>query len=450
MRALFWTSTSLMIAAAAACASSDEEKGSTLPPVPDSGAPLASDDGGDDTPDAKDAAADGQLDGGAGCSAAGWCPTSLPDNDLTLKDIWTMPGHAFAVAESPTLGCKALEWTESTGKWSYIDDGTQNQPGSTQYVGRLWAPSEDEVYFTISPRTVFHGKRSSNANKPWAWTHQQLENRIPADYPPQPLNAEHYTGRPMDLATATKLVSLGVFGTSASDVYAWYGNAIYRMSSGDDGNPTWAVDYVADDLDRADEQLFFLGATATSSNDVWFGGARTGKVYEYRSCAMAVHKTAAGYQRAVDGVGNSSGCEPRPDSGAVVVGGASGWFTDMRSVSPNSIIGLKGGQTVVRISGTGDTYSVDLSQIPLLAPQASKQFMFLSISAAPDDTLWLGGFGLVAQAKNVWDGDAGSYRVSTIALNGSFTNMTVYQIRASSNADVWAVGDRNALHKTTP
>lgn len=87
--------------------------------VPDAGTSVAVDDGG--PTDEPDTGTDGAHDAGSTkCSEAGWCRTTLPDEDLALKDIWTVAGHAFAVADSPTLGIKVLEWKDAEAKWDYM------------------------------------------------------------------------------------------------------------------------------------------------------------------------------------------------------------------------------------------------------------------------------------------------------------------------------------------
>ncbi len=448
-RAVLFTCASLTVAAAGACASSeDREPGSS--PGPDAEALP----GSDASPNEE--RADAGTDA-ATCSAAGWCPTPLPDADLTLKDIWAFPGRAFAIAESPTLGAKVLEWTEAEGKWFYIDDNAQNKAGRGQYVGKIWAPSEDEIYFTVAPRTVFHGSRAVGGNgsgfgSNWSWEHWQLEDRIPIYDSPMvealsEFFPEHYRGRPWDSAANAELTSLGVYGTSPDDVYAWYGNAISRLTIGAAGDRAWVVEYVADDLDYEDEQLFFLGATATNGGDIWFVGGRGSYPGDNRTCAIAVRRTGGTYRRVVDGVGAwyPTWCDER--EGTALVGGAVGWLTDVHATSPNGVIGLKGGQTIAGISVVADdAYSVETSAIP------SMSFMhprFLSMWAAADGPIWLGGTNIVVRGDDVWN-DGGAYEISTLSLNGAWLGTPIYQVRASSKGDVWAVGAGYALHKTTP
>src|SRR4051812_10992515 len=107
-----------------ACATAADGDEVTLPDAADANVTVIPD-GGALELDASGEASPGETL----CSAAGWCPTALPDTELLMKDIWPLPGRAFAVAESATLGVKVLEWTDAEAKWTYIDDGAQNEPG---------------------------------------------------------------------------------------------------------------------------------------------------------------------------------------------------------------------------------------------------------------------------------------------------------------------------------
>lgn len=217
--------------AAVACAASGNNAHTTL--SPDSGGsetPIP--DGGGPSPivDADvEASADRPL-----CSADGRCATSLPDVDLTMQNIWHLPGHAFAVAVSPTLGAKVLEWNEAERSWKYIDDGTQNEPGMGDYVGTTWAPNANEVYYGVSPGYIYHGTRPGSPQAAWSWTRHRLrddgDSIDPAD------------GNPTYWVTGATLPALGVWGTSASDVYAWFANSIYHWKSVDGARRSGPVD----------------------------------------------------------------------------------------------------------------------------------------------------------------------------------------------------------------
>ena len=453
-RALSISIISLVLAVVGACATSEDGTPAASPDLDSD--PITVGDAASNEDAAFDAGADADTDA-SNCSSAGWCVTSIPDSDLTFRDIWALPGRAFAVAESPTLGVKVLEWKDEDAKWSYIDDNTQNESGRGSYAGRIWAPSEDEVYYAVAPRTIYHGKRSDSPTAAWSWTYSQLENRVPT-YAPEPQHPGHYVGRPWyqmchcggvnGLVTGElgDIPALGVFGTSSDDVYAFYANTIYHLSSDEAGARTWQVEYVADDRDRDDEQHVFLSATAVSRDDVWFGGGRGGRPTDNRMCPIAVRRTPSGYVRVADGVGvtGATPCAARSDT--LSIGGAAGWLADLDVDSTNAVVGLKAAREVVRITADGDTYSAAISA-PFPMPLSLKPLR--SLSAVPDEsTLWIGGTNLVARSDDAWDG--GSYQISTISLNGGWLETPINRVRGSSKNDRWAVGVRYALHKTTP
>ena len=399
-RALSISIISLVLAVVGACATSEDGTPAASPDLDSD--PITVGDAASNEDAAFDAGADADTDA-SNCSSAGWCVTSIPDSDLTFRDIWALPGRAFAVAESPTLGVKVLEWKDEDAKWSYIDDNTQNESGRGSYAGRIWAPSEDEVYYAVAPRTIYHGKRSDSPTAAWSWTYSQLENRVPT-YAPEPQHPGHYVGRPWyqmchcggvnGLVTGElgDIPALGVFGTSSDDVYAFYANTIYHLSSDEAGARTWQVEYVADGV----------------------------------------------------GVTGATPCAARSDT--LSIGGAAGWLADLDVDSTNAVVGLKAAREVVRITADGDTYSAAISA-PFPMPLSLKPLR--SLSAVPDEsTLWIGGTNLVARSDDAWDG--GSYQISTISLNGGWLETPINRVRGSSKNDRWAVGVRYALHKTTP
>lgn len=420
-------------ASVVACAASGEDPPTA--PSPDSGgSEVVTPEGGADEPE-PDAEPGSEVDESK-CSDAGWCVTSLPDEDLSMKDIWPVGDRAFAIADSATLGVKVLEWSDVGGKWEYIDDSTQNDTGLGSYAGRIWAPNEDEVYYGVAPGYIYHGKRAAPPATAWAWTRQRLQDnsRDPTD----PLS-----GYPNYTKLGSRYAALGVWGTSGDDVYAWFTNTIYHRTSVDGGAPEWVPEYVADDPAVAAERLYFLAATGTGPDDVWFSGARA---RTSSGCALLVRKTSADYRRIADGVltGNlpSSRCNAR--AGSLLIGGAEGWLTDIQATAADQVIGLKGARDVVKISADGDSYSVALAPVPMTVSRTALS----SIWGAPED-LWLSGWGLVVRSTDdVWDG--GAYRLSTVALNGAPLDRLLYQVRGTSNTNLWAIGVRNALHKTTP
>jgi hypothetical protein len=367
------------------------------------------------------------------CSAAGWCVTALPDADLVMKDIWPFADHAFAIAESPTLGVKVLEWAESDAAWRYIDDGTQNESGLGRFAGTVWAPSENEVYYAVSPGYVYHGTRAPGAST-WSWTNRRLG--APTSDDPNDGNPEYAR------INSIRVSALGVWGTSRNDVYAWFKDTVYRWTSGDSGAPEWVPEYVAADVDDPEEQFFFFGAAGTGADDVWFAGARHNFPKDL-GCAVLVRKIAGGYQRVADARAQKLGlfkrtCEARP--GALRISETVGWLTSIQALAPNRLIALHGSRAVTTISANGDSYSASLDPV--------SQGGLHSLAFLAGD-VWLGGRRLVLRRPaDLVDG--GAYAISTISLNGAPLETDILQIRGTSNTNLWAIGYRYALHKTTP
>ena len=469
-RALFLGCSTTLLAAAGACASYDDD-GPELT-VPEDSGPTVVQDGSPDggvAPDSADATVDGPA-----CSSAGWCATSLPHPDLILQDIWPTEGRAFAVGLSQTVGARVLEWNDAAAKWSYIDDNTQNEEGRGAFVGRMWAPNENELYYTVAPRLIYRGVRDPASQSPetaWSWTHWQLEDRTPV-YQHHSQYPNHYRGLPRYAVPNLRLgwqgveiPALGVFGTSANDVYAWYANTIYHLSKDDAGTAVWAVEYVADDRDRPDEQLVFLAATATSSGDVWFAGGRGGAAatgfggLDQRLCSVLVRKSSSSYQRIADGEGVPPFQFPPPPSyckaraGTAFVTGPDGWLTDIQPGAGDSVVGLKSTRDLMRITVVGGGEDAGLPSLSIESsplPKAVADVPLLSFWVVPNEpTIWVGGVNLVARADDPWQ-DGGTYQVSTISLNGAWLTTPINQIRGSSNNVRWAVGARYALRKTTP
>ena len=429
MRAsLIFGSMALAAAAAAACARAGDE--GTSEPNGDGGvtaAPPVTEGGTNEV----DAGPEASVVEEPRCSAAGWCITDLPDWDLALKDIWPLAGHAFAIAESPTLGVKVLEWSDADAKWTYIDDGTQNEEGRGLWVGGLWAPNENDVYFTVSPNHVFHGTRTA-PGAPWSWVHHAV-----------PLGNTTGDANPLYWKTpGERIPAFGVWGTGADDVYAWYRDTIYHWSSVDGGAPEWTPEYVADDKDIASEQLNFFAAAGTGTDDVWFSGARS---QINAACALLVHKVGGSYERIADGTvpGINRACAERP--GSLLIGGTEGWLTDLQAVSATELVGLKGARDAVRLTVDGGGYSVAVATVPTTLTPSGLNSLW---TTAAGDELWLAGAGLLVRSKKDGDGDA--FEISTTSLNGAPIARPLYQVRGTSNTNLWAIGVRYALHKTTP
>jgi len=369
------------------------------------------------------------------CSQAGWCKTDLPDLELTLTDIWPLPDRAIAIAEGATLGVKVLEWTDADGVWKYIDDNSQNEEGLGRYSGKIWAPTSDEVYYGVSPRYIYHGKRLGPPGTAWSWSRSALEDNSYKDVAGHnTANDDHSNPIPTENDR-----SLGVWGTAADDVYAWHSNTLYRRKS--DG--TWAGEYVVDDYNTsASEHIYFFSAAGSEPDDVWFVGSR---MQSYSSCALAVRKTNEGYRRIVDGDPGAQ-CSPRTD--IPVTTPVPGRLSSIQSVD-GGIVGInKFSQRLARISPDGSGYAATVFDRP------ADGVTYTSIWTSPTET-WVSGFmssgtplGIVLRASNI--AERGTYNVSSIAFNGAPVAMRVYQVRGTSNTNLWAIGSGNAFHKTTP
>ena len=426
-------------AALAACATSEEGRPEPAPGVeggvlPDPGLDAAT-----------DAAPDVESDAAfPTCSKAGWCTTELPDGDLNVKDIWPLPGRAFAIAESGTLGTKILEWTDVDG-WKYIDDDTQNQVGG-QYAGAIWAPNDDTVYYAVAPSYIYRGTRRSPPDAGWSWSRQKLadNSHIGAT------NHDHgYMQNPVVWEQFHPI--LGVWGIDADNVYAWYSNTVYRRTSVDGGAPEWVAEYVADDPDPASESehLLFVSATGTGPDDVWFAGARSRSQVAGDNCAVLVHKTAAGVARVADGVPGSGGsCAKR--EGFALLGGTDGWLLDIQSTKPGTITGLKGdrfSQDILRISADGDVLTVRVDPVPTFKGINGPVNPFRSFWRSPSSgRTWLTAWGLVVRGQGT---GANAYSISTLSVNGGAVNSPMHRVRGTSDTNLWAIGKGYAFHKTT-
>ncbi|MDF2691984.1 MAG: hypothetical protein K0S65_367 [Labilithrix sp.] len=418
------------IAALVACATSDE---GAEPPREDAGPSVITEAGSEP----RDASVP-EVVPIPPCSDAGWCPTALPDVDLVFKDIWPLQGRAFAIAESATLGVKILEWEDAEAKWKYIDDNSQNQAGLGDYAGRIWAPNADEVFFSVAFGTVGHGKRPVPPATTWTWELHRLDDRSP-DVEAHP---DHDHGYPINKAIEYRYPALGVWGIGG-DIYAWYANTVYRWTSTGGGAPAWTVDYTAADVDAPDEHIFFVSAAGPSAGEVWFVGAREREVSGASwSCPLVVRKTPAGYERLFDG-DTGAGCTAR--MGVPAMDGPIGWLMDLQVLPGNRFVGIKGGRAITMISGPEEgTYSVEHAPIRLgLYDRPLFSAYFLA-----ENQLWLSGMGIVVRGDaTIWDG--GAFGVSTISLNGGPIDRPIYQVRGTSDTNLWAVGVRHALHKTT-
>jgi len=421
------------VAVASACASSEDAPSvDTDRPAPAAVPDRGDDDGGfvadADVPDTR-------L---PDCSPAGWCITGFPDEDLVFRDIAPFEEVAFAIAESATEGIKVLEWTKSTNTWKYIDDGTQNQAAIGTFAGRIYAPNVDELYFTVGPSHVFQGNRSGGA---WTWTNQVLPDNVAG-------HTDNH-GNPIESASGQPISTLGVWGTGADDVYAWHSNTIFhRDPTGGSFDPV----YVADDLEAADEHIFFASVHGSGPDDVWFVGARARTA---TNCPLVVRKTGAGWERVADAiVSNNAWAACAERSGTLFIGGPdkSGWLVDIAPVSTSEYIALHNRvsgfnfedvyTTTIRI--TDDGYSFEQSLVPVtVAPNAGSRTA--TALWRGDGETWITSWGLVLRGS-----DDGTFSVSTLSRSGGPVIAPFHRIRGTSNENLWAIGARHAYHKTTP
>lgn len=461
---------SVLVTAFVACASSGDEVNRDHPSPPEASIP----DGGD-APMA-DAASPDVAVSGPKCSEAGWCETPLPDSKFAITDVWPLEGRAFALAFSRPMSSahvgndylKVLEWTDAEASWKSIDDNTQNDLTGQALLGGIWAPNDDTVYFVVvtpggaGRAFVYRGTRRPPPASDWSWSHWELEDHL---HPGDPAHATDYhsmANTTMLGSYNTPVPAIGVWGVDAGDVYAWYSNTIYHFVTDDSGAAGWPPVYIADDWDSDGEELFFLSAGGSGSDDVWFAGSRAAHMYSVQNvdlvgsdeCAVLVHKTSSGFTRIVDAtledVPSPPGfhtCAARP--GFSFLGGAQGWLSDVQSTGPGSLTGLKGGHDILRISTNGDGLAVEVDPVPKFSAPRSSETMgtFRSMWRAPSAD-WLTSYGLVVRGQGT--GDAGTYAVSTIALDGNPIEGNMYRVRGTSDINIWATGDGYALHKTTP
>ena len=373
---------------------------------------------------------DGGLTSDDTCSKDGWCKTTLPDVDLSIQDIWPLKGRAFAIAASAVNGIKVLEWDDSVAEWVYIDDGSQNEAGVGDSIAKIWAPNDSEVYYAVAPSSsrnsprasyIYHGTRSSKSPASWTWTRSLFS-------PPVGSPAIRYNP-----ATV-----FGVWGVGG-DVYAWYVNTVFRLR-GSPGAPEWVPEYT---LDGGEDTMFLFGVNGTSRDDLWLVGARK---RDWEQCDVIVHKTAAGYRTVTDGTladpdGNTVPCEV--GSGLIEIGGY-GDLSSVQSPSVGEIFSIKGADIARIARGKDGDYSVHWSSPSVAVASAS----WLSVWSPSTTETWLSGYGIIVRGSN-FGVDGGTYEVSSIALNGAPLRRQFYQVRGTSSANLWAVGEGYALHKSS-
>jgi len=398
------------------------------------------------------------------CSSAGWCITSFPDEDLDFRDIWPFEDVAFAIAESHTLGVKFLEWKKSTNAWEYIDDQSQNGAGSGTFAGGVYAPNANEVYFAVGNSFIYQGKRPAPPETKWTWARAELPDNVVG----HPTTHDH--GRPFSTQMDGRVAAFGVWGAGAADIYAHYSNTIFRR---DPADGTWSAVYTVDELDAANEHAFFLSASGTGPDDIWFVGARDRDPY---SCPLVVRKTAGGWERVADGVVNtSSSSRCRDRAGTLRIGDSyGGWLHDIQPVSATEYVALQNVRkssinqvinlTRIRVSPPPDGgvpddgglvsdgglpsspgFSFEQSVVPLKLATNNGPPRIMNALWRGDSETWFVAWGLVVRGT-----DDGTYSVSTLSRDGAPVTAQFHKIRGTSDQNLWAVGARHAYHKTTP
>ena len=452
----------------AACASSDEQ-GASRDPVADGGTTILDDASSNEVDGAPRRDASAPV--WSACNDHGWCETELPDPNLTFIDVWPFEDRTFAVAQSDTLGTKVLEWTEATQAWSYIDDGSQNAYDRGHYAGKMYAPSENELYFTTAPGVVYRGTRET-ASAPFTWESTRLPYEGPTFADRDPGRA--WNVREPGFSMTHYVPALGVIGTSADDVYAWYGNRIFRRSSGDGGPPTWGSEFVTEDPSAAaDESFYILNAAPASGDEIWFVGAHgpVDATRGFTGCPSLFRRTPSGYSAVLNATYSNGNCSATP--GTIqptyyleIPGGAfelpltlPGWATAVAPVAPGVAVVPVGlnfyyvdtESNVARINGMNGAWS----PTPVW-PNEPHSVVRL------DDRLWFSGHGIVfaSQIKgDAWKVSRGIgtlpssgslVEMTSVAMKGRFLNEPLNQVRGTSAKNLWAVGNRYALYKKTP
>lgn len=441
-RRLRWAGAAcLTLTALVACARSNDDASS--PP------PADATDGGhtlieDASADAENPADAGAIDATSEdvdaappkCSAAGWCDTELPSQSIILlRNIVPFEHHAFVLAFGTSIGWKVLEWDDEGG-WKYIDDGTQNALNGTG--NNLWAPNEDELYFTLIDGSglsggtaggfVYHGVRPTLPGTTWTWNRWRFD-------------------------CTDDLYDTPFVGGTGDDLFVSSCRKIYRATQDAtvDGGVAWETVFT-DDVNES--VLFGNGVTfsfsGTSGSEYWFVGRRTSS-----SCGVMVRASSSGVEKFVDSTVSGSTCADK-----------AGYFNFGKLQFADAMFLPSGGmlvipsvtQTVQRITPNGDgtltsvtaTLTPPLpSSTPILSP------FFNSLWGENPDDLWFvvdprSSSNAVVQATNYWDAQSATSGYSTIALNGAANTIPLSQVRGSSKKNLWVIGNARALHKTTP
>ncbi|MBX3252415.1 MAG: hypothetical protein KF901_34895, partial [Myxococcales bacterium] len=275
--------------------------------------------------------------------------------------------------------------------------------------------------------------------------------------------------------------ALGVFGTSKDDVYAWFGNRIFRRTSVGGASPTWVSELAAEDPDvRSDESFYVFNAAKGEGDEIWFvGGRGTYGQYGYQGCPTLYRRTGAEYSAVVNGSIANSECSALPGSIDPTWWIDDGW--ELPYAAPSSVFGW--GTAVIPVGSGQAVLLLDSDYYYFYFVDVPEDFVRVNVigSVAPPslspplhhsgvrfgDRMWLTGQGTAFSSeikKRAWEASLGIgtaqdfdgtasgalLEMSSVAMNGRYLNEPLYQVRGTSPNNLWIVGNRYALHKKTP
>ena len=362
------------------------------------------------------------------CSAAGWCEVSPPEYGsytLHFSGIWPLVDRAFVYGASYTpdnassLPAALLEWDYASKTFTRIDDGRHNWTRGS--VMGVFAPNKDEAYyvashFGVNGAEVYHGRRPVPPAKEWSWTTHKLGCSV---------------------RTIPTMWGIG------ADVYVVGCKKIYRHSpdGGDGGTETWIEDVV-----ETDSTADFGGIAATTPDNVWFYGTKTG-------CPYILRKTAAGYERVAEGTYERIGRACQPTDGLLTFTG----YPTVISVSSALGVAASGELLVLRSDGKqlarigpADAGGYTIAYASPL-PTVPEGITLTRVWGGENDTLWfITSENSILRVTDAWTDGGASIQYSTLARNGAPNDKPLTLLLGTSNSNLWAVGDYRAFHKSTP
>lgn len=436
---------SAALGAIAACAASGAEESESDPPAdPVDGGPNVI---GDATRDATDAT-DESFGQPEVCSPAGWCTTKLPDDDLQLTDVFPVGDRAFAIGQTSAM--KFLEW-DAQGGWTFINKGMEFVRWTSPRT--VWAPDENEVFFTITDVSalvgegpfgaiIVRGVRPAPPATTWSWTRTRIDCPTMESFP-------HVWGTSRDQVYALTCGKVYRLDRSALGADAGAGGAVDGGDGGGlPGASPWVEDHVDDD---AAYPLAVYEAAGTGPDDIWIAGSR-GKAPN--QCVVLIRKTAAGYATVVDGVPTPGEiCVAKPGV-AMIKGTLQG---GVHAVAKDILVGARPAPSpgidndIVKVALVGGEV-----QVTTASPAATMDVKLSSPWGTSEGDVFLlatrttaGAGSAIVRATSVWGG-SGKFEYSTLAINGAPNTERLNRIRGTSNHNLWVVGSHRAYFKSTP